>query len=412
MNLKNSLFNIPELSSFNRSIEIPTSKSHANRALILAAIYGSEFKIHNLSDSTDVINLLKAFAEIGLRFTQKDQTIIFHNSFPACEREVSRDVIELHTGDGGTTNRFLLALLSRGSKTYQLFPSEMLAHRPIDDLLNPLRELEVQIAVQSSDESKPWVTLQGPASMIKTSVINVDCKKSTQFASAMMLAFSNLPLTINCTNIKASETYIEMTRAVLKSSLRDLEYTIPVDFSSLSYPIALAALKGEVQVRNALSIDPFQADSALIELLKKIGANVSWTKEGLVVSHFRELDPFEFNVSEAPDLFPTLVFLASHIEGESKFYKLEVLGFKESDRLLEMKKIMDAFEVSYHHNEKEDELTIKGRPSKYKRVSFHPPRDHRIVMSASLFMAANHGGEIEEVDAVTKSYPQFFELIK
>ena len=55
-------------------------------------------------------------------------------------------------------------------------------------------------------------------------------------------------------------------------------YTIPGDFSSASYPLAAAAVTGsEVMVKGILPSR--QGDSAIIDILTRMGAQVSWNRE-------------------------------------------------------------------------------------------------------------------------------------
>ncbi len=414
MNLKNSPFKIQPLLAFDKEITIPASKSHSNRALILGAVRGGNFKVHNISDSTDVTNLLNAFKKIGLQIEQSGSTVTFLNSFPDCEKVSEGDVIELHTGDGGTTNRFLIALLSRGKKEYKIFPTEKMSERPIEDLIKPLKKLSVNIVHNTVSDSKiPWITLKGPASMYNTTKLEIDCSKSTQFASAMMLAFSKIPLQFEFINLHASEAYLKMTSQVIKKSLESNSYTVPVDFSSLGYPAALAAVTGRVLITNCHELDLYQADSVFIEVLKTSGALVAFTPNGLEIKKGEKLKPVIFDVSTAPDLFPTLAFFAAHVDGVSKFLNLEILKFKESDRLQEMTNLMTAFGVEMQYSPIEDVLTITGSSQKkYQQSTIKPARDHRIVMAAALFMTKNAGGELYETDCVEKSFSKFFTLLK
>jgi 3-phosphoshikimate 1-carboxyvinyltransferase len=414
MNLENSPFKVQPLLTFNKETTIPTSKSHSNRALILGAVRGENFRVHNLSDSSDVTNLLNALKKIGLNIVYSGATVTFLNSFPECEKNSQGDVIELHTGDGGTTNRFLIALLSRGKKEYQIFPTEKMSERPIEDLIKPLQKLSVNITLKTSADTKtPWITLKGPASMYNTTKLEIDCQKSTQFASAMMLAFSKIPVQFEFLNLHASEAYLKMTAMVIKKSLESNSYSIPVDFSSLGYPAALAAISGRVLITNCHELDNSQADSVFIEVLKKSGAKCTFTSNGLEIKKGERLNPITFDVSTAPDLFPTLAFFAAHVDGESKFLNLEILKFKESDRLQEMTNLMKKFGVEMQYSPIEDVLTINGSSQKkYQQSTIKPARDHRIVMTAALFMTKNAGGELYETDCVEKSFPKFFTLLK
>ncbi len=414
MSLENSPYRVEPLKTFNKEIALPSSKSHSNRALILGAIRGGNFKVLNVSTSTDVTNLINCFKKIGLRMKIVGTTITFENSFPDCEKESHGDVIHLKTGDGGTTNRFLIALLSRGKKEYHLFPTEKMSERPIEDLIIPLKKLSVHITHnQDTKNGEAWVVVKGPASLYNTTKLEIDCQKSTQFATALMLAFSNRPLQFEFLNLHASETYLKMTSQVMKKSLESNTYTVPVDFSSLGYPAALAALIGRVLVKNCSEIDSFQADSVFIEMLKTSGAQRALSNSGLEIKKGTELKPIYFNVSKAPDLFPTLVFLAAHIEGESTFSELGILQFKESDRLMQMINILKAFDVKMAYDPNGNTLKVTGSSSvKYKSAEISPARDHRIVMAAALFMAKNSGGVLHEVDCIEKSFPGFLTLLE
>ncbi|MBY0415022.1 MAG: hypothetical protein K2Q18_12705 [Bdellovibrionales bacterium] len=414
MNSENLPYKIPALKSFNKTMDLTTSKSHSNRALILGAVRGNNFKVYNISKSTDVINMISAFKKMGLKMKVDDTSVVFENSFPECEKDIAGDIVELHTGDGGTTNRFLIALLARGKKEYHLFPTEKMSERPIDDLLRPLQKLNVSVERDTSMKpNAPWVKVKGPASLYNTTKLEVDCEKSTQFATALMLAFSNLPLQFEFLNLHASEAYLHMTSLVIKKSLGPNSYTVPVDFSSLGYPTALAAVLGRIHIANCKEIDASQADSVFVDLLSKCGAHVTLTDSGLEVKKGMELKPFSFDVSSAPDLFPTLVFFAAHIEGVTTFKNLGILLFKESDRLAEMISLMNSFGVEMEHNSKEDWLKIKGSSAKvYKSATIKPARDHRIVMAAALFMMKNSGGDLYETDCVEKSFPNFLSLLE
>ncbi len=400
MNSKNSLFKVTP-KDFVKSILVPTSKSYSNRALILGALNGQGFTLSNISTSSDVTNLLKAFVTIGLEFTKSENQIIFLNSFPECESKTTEQVIDLETGDGGTTNRFLIALLSRGQKTYRLFPMGKINERPIDDLINPLRELDVDI---ESNNEGAWISVCGPANITLAKTIEIDCAKSTQFASAMLLAFNNTPISFSFKNLHASEKYLQMTKAVVKEL-----NTTPVDFSSASYPIALALICGDVKISNCLSIDPFQADSSFVEIAKNCGADIRFSKDGLCATSKKVLRPFIANGADFPDLVPTLAFLASRIVGESRLENLSVLRHKESDRINELIKLLTAFQVKHKFISESDSLIINGSLEKVPFITYFPVADHRMVMTAYLFMRANSGGLLGNIECVTKSYPSFFE---
>lgn len=391
---------------FDRDILLPTSKSHSNRALILGAVRGNGFQIENLSQSTDVTSLLACLEAIGLNITRRDNLVIFNNSFPACESLTSLDIIDLKTGDGGTTNRFLLALLSLGEKRYRLFPKEKMSERPMDDLLNPLRIMMVELI---SKKDGAWLSVKGPAQIKNLEKLEIDCNLSTQFATALMLAFSSHPIKFEFKNIKSSETYLKMTESILKFTM---SYKVPGDFSCLGYPLALALVSGRVLVKNCFAVEPTQPDSQFIQLMKKAGGDIEWTKEGLLATSKNKLSPFHVDGSLFPDLIPTLVFMAAHIQGTSTIRHLSVLRHKESDRLNEIILLLKNLSIDFHFDETRDEITIQGKTKVLDYASLQTARDHRMVMMAYLFLRANSGGELAEVDCVEKSFPGFFQVME
>jgi len=409
MNLKNSLYKV-DPSPFDKEIVLPTSKSHANRALIIGALRGNGFRIHQLPNSTDVTTLLACLKTAGLKISQQNNSVVFHNSFPACEKETEGSVIDLKTGDGGTTNRFLLALLARGEKCYRFFPTEKMSERPMDDLLGPLKKLQVEILSQVDGA---WLSLQGPAKILGHSSIEIDCKNSTQFASAMMLAFANEALNFDLKNVHASETYLKMTRSLLKETGQKNDYTVPVDFSCLGYPLALALVmnKARVLIKNCKQVDPLQADSQLIKLMQDCGADISWSSAGLLATSKNKLKPFEVDGAQFPDLIPTLSFIASHLAGKSIIRNLSILRHKESDRLEQILMLLKMFSIPFYFDETRDEISIEGREDPSPAMTINPARDHRMVMTSYLFLRANQGGMLSEVDCVEKSFPGFFEII-
>jgi 3-phosphoshikimate 1-carboxyvinyltransferase len=404
LSLKNSPFKV-EVGPFKKTITIPTSKSHANRILILAALCKEEVIIKNLPSSSDVSIMIACLKKIGLMVEEKANEVRISNSFPACEKR--GDIIRLDTGDGGTTNRFLWGLLARGKNKYLIEADAGFKKRPQDDLLDALKILGVKIL----DEKDCWFSLQGPMTGEKQASLEVDCAKSTQFASSLLMATYDIPITVKEKNLETSELYLAMTKDYIEKIKKgERSFTIPVDFSSASYPLALAALTGEVTIKNALALDPYQADGELVTLLKKMGAKVELSSEGLHVGKTK-LNAISIDAKSFPDLVPTLMFLCSYAEGESKISNVKVLRHKESDRLEEMFKILRLFKVSFSYDEKIDLLKIMGSSDLVEFVHHEPFPDHRMIMVTYLFMRKNSGGVVYNSSHVKKSFPDFFEVM-
>ena len=78
-----------------------------------------------------------------------------------------------------------------------------------------------------------------------------------------------------------------------------------------------------------------------------------------------------------------------------------------ADKLALIKLIND-----FLFDESRDEITINGNKSLINEVTLKTARDHRMVMTAYLFLRANNGGFLAESDCVEKSFSDFFLIMK
>ena len=378
-----------------------SSKSYSNRLLILGSLKG-HFKIHNISDSQDVVDMINCLEKVGLDIERDQSTVWIKNSFPSCEKVFS--TLQLETGEGGTTNRFLIPFLALGKRAYRIIPHKRMKERPWGDIFEHLKENGVR--VETND--RYWLEIQGPLKKIKRK-ITVDGSQSTQMASGLLMSFKEKAISLEIKNLKSSKGYYELTQKLCNETRNINQCSVPVDFSSLSYPLALAALSGEVLIKNCFKKDPDQPDSQFLNYLEKIGSKLKWSNRGLLVKKSK-LRSTEINCRNHPDIFVTLVFLLSHIEGRSVIRGLESLIHKESNRLKEALKLLDLFGKKYLL--KKDSLILEGDEKTRDFVEYSPPQDHRMVMGAYLFMRMNSGGKIYNAHYVHKSFPKFFEVME
>ena len=414
INWNNSSYKVQAF-PLEKEIELPTSKSYANRLLILAAIHPNPIKLINLPLSHDVQTLVNCLKKIGLNIFHHHNTLTIENSFPRCENEnKDKEAILLESGDGGTTNRFLMAFLARGKKVYHLKPTGRIRTRPHDALISTLKNLGVKLCKGEGRDF--WYRIQGPLSCPHEKKIEIEARQSTQLASALALALADTSWEIHPHKIKASAPYWDLTKKLIsdfKNKVLSFQtpWIIPPDWSGASYPLALALLKGSVCLKNIKAPDPLQADSQFLSLIEKMGGHVLWTEEGLKLSCANFLKPIDCPISPFPDLTPTLAFVCAHANGKSILRNLECLRLKESDRVEEILRLLKCFQVRHFFQEKDHTLIIHGPTPKKSYQKYAPPEDHRIIMTAYLFMRSHSGGELSKVEHVSKSFPHFFETL-
>ena len=384
-------------------LSIPHSKSYANRLLILAAMTKENITLSGMPDSSDVLTMIECFKAVGLEVQKINDKVTVKGSFPECEKSSQADKIKVFTGDGGTTNRFILPFLARGKKEYELIPEGHMKNRPMEPQIKSLKNLGVKVT-RSKDI---WISVKGPFQ--KDAQTKVDCSDSTQFLTGLALATADLNLKIIPENLSASLLYWKITETLIQSfQEKKLDYLVPPDFSGASYPMALGATIRPVLIENCFKRDFLQADSKFMDFLEEMGCKIKMTKDGLYLEPPERLTAIEVDGSQCPDLIPTLAYVCSYAQGVSKLNNLFILRHKESDRVKETINILKSFNINFDLDE-HDNLTIYGTSKTIdKKIELYPAPDHRMVMVGFLFMIKNEGGILYNAGHVAKSFPDFF----
>lgn len=381
----------------NSEINLPSSKSYANRVLILAAVLPNSPLIHQLPTASDVTNLLNCLKVVGLKIDDENNVIKFSNTFPSCETTSK----EMDVGDGGTTARFLAAMLLLGKQSYTLKLGKRLKDRPWQEFIDLVHSLGAK-AVLNNDK----LTIQGPVKIPAS--LEIDCSKTTQFATAFQLIAGDskiVPL-----NLKSSASYWQMTEKLLEEMKGRENYIVPLDWSSASYPLAFGALNQEISFPG-LHDDQYQADSKFLKILNMFEA-ISYAKDGSITVHpAKKHISLNYDVSDALDLVPALSFFLAHIPGKHQLSGIQNLIHKESDRLNEVITLLGLFGKKASTDGMT--LIIEGNSSLVNEFQeLVMADDHRMVMTATLFLLHHHGGTVSPADAVEKSFPDFFKLIR
>lgn len=385
-----------------QTISIPRSKSYANRLIILACLSSKKKTINFVPNATDVTNLIVALKEIGYSIYQSNtKLIIEEGDLSIIEERDSRTIIEVNVGEGGTTARFLATLLLLGKKEYRLKLGKKLKTRPWSEFLELARVLGAKVELQDD-----ILSIKGPILISKN--LEVDCSRTTQFASALNMVASVFGNKVIPQKMNTSQSYWQMTEYLIELVKNYDSFDVPMDWSSASYPMAFAALNHEIFFPG-LKLDGFQSDSKFFNLLKQFKA-VDISFEGMTVFPCRFHQPVKMDVSDCLDLVPTLGYFLSHVPGTHELHGVENLVHKESDRLSEVMKLLNQFDRKTEI--RNNILLIQGENSKiqsYQKLVL--PDDHRMVMSGALFLRHHAGGEISPVESVDKSYPGFFDLL-
>lgn len=406
-----------ERSFVSGEVYAPPSKSYTHRAILITALGpGGVVKRPLISaDTRATISASEAFgANISLNDEVKIQGVSDKPKTP-------EDVIDVL--NSGTTLRFCsaVAALTDGAV---LTGDASIRTRPNGPLLSALNDLGVN-AFSIRKNGKAPLVIQGK---MKGGTARLNGGVSSQFLSALLIAS---PLAAGDTRIVIegnlkSRPYAEITLDMLSDAGVRVDakpqeffvpgnqtynlkgYTIPGDFSSASYPLAAAAVTGgEVTVKGILPSR--QGDSAIIDILRKMGAEVSWDKEkGDLTIKGGELKGIDVDASLTPDLVPTIAVLGAAAKGKTVVYNAEHVRHKETDRLHAM--ATELSKMGADIRERPDGLEIVGGKLHGADVSGYD--DHRIVMALAVAGLVAEGTRIDTAESVDVSYPGFFQAME
>ena len=399
------------------SVHISPSKSDSQRAILAASLSKGTSTLYNIGNSEDENSMLNAIQQLGAKIKNIDDKtieIIGTKHFP------EKAIIDV--GESGLGARLLTAVCAAHNGTFNLIGKGTILQRPMTFFDNVFPTLGVSI--KTNEGFLPF-SLEGP--MYATEII-VDGSQSSQYISGLFMA---LPLqkedsVLKVENLK-STPYLKMTLNTLAAfgieisysnfeefringnqEYKATNYTIEGDWSSASYWLVASALGAEVFVKG-LSMGSLQADKRILDALIAAGCSVVNTKEGISIDG-KERHAFVFDATNSPDLFPSLVAFAALTTGRSKIKGVHRLKHKESDRgeilCQEFKKLGVEIELN------DDVMIIHGNVQISDGIvdSHH---DHRIAMCLAIIgNFSNKMITIQHADAVSKSYPDFWEHLK
>nr|MBE6544727.1 3-phosphoshikimate 1-carboxyvinyltransferase [Oscillospiraceae bacterium] len=381
-------------------VSAPTSKSVAHRLLIAAAMCeGQRSVIDGITPCEDVLATIECLRVLGVK-------IVYDGSRAAIEGidfKKAKPSSVLKCRESGSTLRFLIPIALLSGEEMILSGSEKLISRP--------QGVYEEIA---SDEGFLFkkdigkITVKG---RLRSGEYRVRGDVSSQFITGLIFALSALDgdSKILLTTKIESRSYVELTISALS------EFGVKVEWEGDS---ALQIKGGQKHTARELRVEGDWSGTAFIEALNFLGGSV--TVDGLNENslqgdrvyreHFASLDGgfCEINIEDCPDLGPILFTIAALKHG-GRFTGTKRLKIKESDRARAMMEELSKFGASLLIEE--NSVTVLKRELHQPRERICGHNDHRIVMSLAVILT-RFGGEIEGCEAVSKSYPDFFEDIK
>jgi 3-phosphoshikimate 1-carboxyvinyltransferase len=400
----------------NGTVKVPGSKSMTQRAYAAALLHTGTTIVRNPGTSADDMAALHVIQQLGAKvhtLANNELEIISHGVQPVSDT--------IDCGESGLCARLFSPIAAISHLPVTITGSGSLLQRPMDTYKRVFEQLQVTSADFTGQI--PF-TVHGP---LKVQDVNIDGSLSSQFLSGLLFAYAftaHESVTITANELK-STPYIDLTLSILEQYGKTVTHdnyksfhiqpsvrveSAPVvidiesDWSSAAYWLAAGALSGDVTVSH-MNIQSLQADRAILEVLTASGAQVSFNGDSITVKKNR-LRGFEFDATNAPDLFPILAVLAAYANGESYITGLHRLWHKESNRAESIAEMLLSLEAFF--SLEDDTLCITGN----KQLTggyVESCKDHRIVMAAAIAGTKTRNALIiNGCEAVNKSYPDFF----
>ena len=453
-------------------VQMPSSKSFAQRAIIAAALSDGISVLRGYSPCGDnesavaVARAIGAEVTVGLSYASgnvaKDGSALTIKGIGAKRKSLKLNT--LHTGESGLLTRMMIPLLSvLNDGEVRVTGEKTLTGRPLKgapEIMSAFGVKLVQAGERAANAAKPtaaevFVPLDVVGSL-NAGKASISGASGSQIISGLLMA---LPLldedTVIELNNPKSIPYLFITMDVMKAfgvkvwcdmeggeefaeskdwsdctsitfhikggqSYKAADMDIEGDWSSAANFLVAGAVFGRAEL-TGLDTKSLQADLSIMDILMEAGASLSQMGDddpkGLIHVQRAPLSAFDVDAANCPDLFPIVSVLAAFCEGTSKIAGVGRLANKESDRgkaILEM-----LTQMGVNAKISGDKLIVEGH-SLARRIltgtllkggAYTSHHDHRMTMALRVAeLGADSPIEIDDTQCVAKSFPTFGEL--
>lgn len=428
-------------------LEMPVSKSFAQRAVIAAALADGESHLKGYTPCGDNEAALQVARNLGAEVTVDgtDVTIKGISASMGC-----LDMKELHVGESGLLTRMMIPLMAQLCPGPVDFSGEKtLLGRPLTGAAEIMKAFDAEI---SPDPVCVPLTVSGP---LKSGRAEISGKHGSQLISGLLMA---LPFAERNSSLIVHEPksipYMFITLEVLKKfgikigndmlggrdflesdgdwslctemvfkvrggqKYKAADIVLEGDWSAAANFLVAGAVFGKAEL-SGLDTTSLQADLSIMDILMDAGASLSQLDgdRGNITVQRAPLKAVSVDASNCPDLFPIISVLAAFCQGTSRFSGVGRLANKESDRAAAITGMLTSMGVDASIDG--DDLVIVGEPlaqrimngNLLKGGKYSSHHDHRMVMALKVASLGADGPiEIDDEGCVAKSFPQFHDI--
>lgn len=413
---------IEPLSGVDATVEVLGSKSYTNRYVAMAALSGRPTILRRALVSQDTVLLGEALAALGHVSVTPDaaaETI----SVQPTGRAPQAPEAEVCMGNAGTGLRIFITLASLAAGRTVITGAPRMQERPMGDLLEALGPLGVK-AVALRGNGSPPIAVEGP---LEGGATRVNGTVSSQFTTSLLVnaPYARRDVEVEVVGDPLSKPYVDMTVAAMREQgvevdrygyqryrvaagqrYRGGDAGIEPDASGMSYFLAAAAvLAGRVRIPG-IGAGSVQGDTALVGALEQMGCSAEVGPDSTVLTG-GDLHGIEIDMTNMPDVVPTLAIVAAYATGRTHITGIGNLRVKECDRIEAVSTELGKMGITVDTTV--DTMTVHGGTPHGARIGTYD--DHRIAMSFAIAGLRTAGVVIEDPGCVVKSFPTFWQKL-
>ena len=390
--------------SIHATIMLPSSKSISNRALIINALGNGKDSLENLSDCDDTQVMIRALQ------AQPGETI---------------DIMA-----AGTAMRFLTAYLSVTPGERIITGTQRMQQRPIQVLVNALRELGANIEYVAN-EGFPPLHIQGTT--LQQDHISLPGNVSSQYISALLMIGPSLAngLRLTLTGDIISRPYIHLTIQLMNDfgakaawinerellvepqQYHPVPFYVESDWSAASYWYQIAALSPKALITlPGLFENSYQGDSKVADIFRSLGVETVYGDKTVTLrKNGKPVERLDYNFIDQPDLAQTFVVTCALLGIPFRFSGLQSLKIKETDRMTAL--ICEMKKLGYVLQETEESiLSWEGERCEPSDEAIDTYEDHRMAMAFAPACLVSGHVRINNPQVVSKSYPRYWDNLQ
>ena len=446
-------------STLSGTIQVPGSKSHTIRALLLAAMAEGTSHIHNPLPSADCLSTSKVLpllgAQVDLGNGGDNPGGVWTVTGAGKDIHLPTDVVNV--GDSGSLLYFLSSIAATFDGWTVFTGDDSIRRRPVHHVVDALNQLGAECHISQPGKTVCPLLIKGK---IQPGIVTTAGEVSSQYISGMMMAGLRLNGTLNIELTNPKETpYLTMTQKWLESvgakveisddykhiavhgpvQIKAFDRTVPSDWEGVAFPLIAALLTDSEITITGIDGSGTQGDDQIVNILTQLGADIEWNKEketitvrggkkarnGLGRLSTENLPNGELHIpiSGYPDAICAIAVISCFTQGKVIIEDAAVCRRKETDRIKAMTELLTSLGADIQEGPDymiingQSPVLADGKPNPDFKIhggKIESYDDHRIAMSFACMGLGLKKGEsiiINDAECCAVSFPHFYEVM-